>query len=472
MIRSTNGKGNRHRMVALAASTALATLALGGCTTKAAPPANLSAGKAQSALVKGQAEPAVVHAEAAVLADPRNASYRAMLGAAYLEAGRFASAVVSFDDAMTLGDQSPRTALSLALAEIGAGNNGAALALLDDWRDDIGAADLGLALALAGDPDRGVHVLANALRGGENTAKVRQNLAYAYSLQGNWRAARLMAAEDVPADQIDERLGEWAQMGNSYDYRRRVAALLGAPLVADPGQPVELALANHPSAEQLAAEAVADAAPQVAEAPAAVQPIELPALEAQPAPPLAQTEPDTVRPASFEQAFAAPAPAGATAAQMVDSAVRFVSNPVVQIVPARQAEAPEQTPRPAAGRVTGRVAGTVAARAIAAPQPTVAPSASGDHLIQLGSFSSEASARRAWDIYLKRHPQLSRFDMVITKAQVRGKTYWRVSAGGFERAAASAMCSTVKAAGEGCIAWAEGKPLPGAVDTGVRMASR
>ena len=32
------------------------------------------------------------HAEAAVLAEPRNPGYRAILGAAYLEAGRFNSA--------------------------------------------------------------------------------------------------------------------------------------------------------------------------------------------------------------------------------------------------------------------------------------------------------------------------------------------------------------------------------------------
>lgn len=466
MIRRTNRTGNRHRMIALAASTALASLALGGCTTSAAPSADFSAGKAQSALGKGKSEQAVSHAEAAVLAAPRNAAYRAMLGAAYLEAGRFASAAASFDDAMELGDDSARTALSLALAEIGVGNNDAALVVLDDWRDDIGPADLGLALALAGDPDRGVHVLANALRGGENTPKIRQNLAYAYALQGNWRAARLMAAEDVPADQVDTRMGEWAMMGQPQDYRQRIAALLGAPQVADPGQPVELALVNHPSFEQLAAEATAPSEPQPARESSLAQSAELPPLDTQPAPVLARAESDSAPPARFEAAFAAPAPQGATAAQMVDSAIRFVSNPVVQIIPAPGVVASDETPR----RVAGRVTGTVASRAATA-EPAIAVG-SGDHLIQLGSFSSEAGARRAWGIYAKRHPQLSRHEMVITKALVRGKTYWRVSAGGFERASAKAMCSTVKAAGEGCIAWAEGTPLPGAIDTGVRMASR
>ena len=44
--------------------------------------------------------------------------------------------------------------------------------------------------------------------------------------------------------------------------------------------------------------------------------------------------------------------------------------------------------------------------------------------------------RRAWAIYAKRFPQLGEFDMVITKAVVRGKTYYRVSAGGLQRAEA------------------------------------
>ena len=59
------------RMIALVASTALASLALGACTTSAAPRADLSASKAQQALTKGRGDQAVGHAEAAVLAEPQ-----------------------------------------------------------------------------------------------------------------------------------------------------------------------------------------------------------------------------------------------------------------------------------------------------------------------------------------------------------------------------------------------------------------
>ena len=447
------------RLAALALTTALATAALSGCTTKAAPPATLSASKAQSALGEGEVSEAIAHAEAAVLAAPRDAQYRAMLGAAYLEAGRFQSAATSFQDAMSLGDNSPRTALSYALAQTAVGNYPKAVAVLDDWRDDLDPADLGLALALAGRPDEGANVLANALRAGQNTAKVRQNLAYAYALQGNWRAARLMVAEDVPADQVGARIAEWARAVQPEMYQARVAKLLGAPVVRDAGQPIGLALTNHPSSEQLAAEAAALAQPITGEAPHALASA-APAGELEPvdpAPQLALAAPRVAAPTDVRTAFAAPAPAGATPAQITESMVAFISNPVVQKMPARYgAEA-------APPRETRTIAETAAAATDAAD---------GKHLVQLGSFASREGARRAWGIYAREYQGLDRYRMVITEAQVRGKTYYRVSAGGLERADARSMCSTVKARGQGCFAWAEGRPLPGAVDTGVRMARR
>ena len=463
----------RTRMIGLVAGTALASMALGGCATKVAPRADLSASKAEAALAKGKADQAVSHAEAAVLAEPRNVAYRAMLGAAYLDAGRFESAAQSFDDAMALGDNSPRTALSYALAEIGNGDNPAALSILNDWRQDIDPADMGLALALAGQPDQGTQLLIATLRAGAVTPKVRQNLASAYALQGNWAAARVMAAEDVPADQLDKRLAEWARSAQPDAFQHRVAQLLSVPVTSDPGQPVQLALANNPSSEQMVAEAAALVpAPAPAQAYAAADGMELPPLGAQPAPApapapapvVAVAETRAPAPAKFEDAFATPAPAGATFAQMAEAAMEFVSKPVVQTMPARYGAA---TPAPQAERR--------AERRVAAAAPVASRTAGaqgGKHLVQLGSFTSEQGARRAWGIYTSKYAGLDDYEMVITKAVVRGQTYYRVSAGNMASRAATSMCSKVKASGNGCIAWAEGRPLPGAVDTGVRMASR
>ncbi|ANY20943.1 Sporulation related domain protein [Tsuneonella dongtanensis] len=449
------------RILTLAAGTALASAMLGGCATQAAPRAEVSAGRADVALKKGKVSTAIAHAEAAVLADPRNAAYRAMLGAAYMEAGRFLSARTSFDDAMALGDETPRTALGYALAAIATGDRGAALEVLDDWRDEIPAADIGLAYALAGQTEMGVHILSNAVRSGDNTPKTRQNLAYALALNGNWAGARIMAAEDVPADQLDARISQWAAMARPEESQNRVAALLGARPVADGGQPAQLALANHPTHEQLVAEANAFASPVEEAVPAndlADASGELPALpadDAGSAQVLAVAPQRVDPPADFQAAFATPAPSGATPAQMMAAAVDFAAQPVVQQTPTRLGAA-----TPAPRRVVDRE--NRASEILA----------SGDHLVQLGSFSSEAGALRAWGIYAKQFPQLSQFKMVITKAVVRGKTYYRVSAGGLARAEAGSFCSTAKRKGQGCIAWAASRPLPGAVDTGVRMARR
>lgn len=456
----------------LVAATALAGTLLAGCaSTAGAPRADLSAGKAEAALARGNHGAAISNAEAAVQADPRNAAYRAMLGSAYLEAGRFASAATSFDDAMKLGDNSPRTALSLALSLIGQGRHREAAALLNDWEGEIATADLGLALALAGQPERGVHLMGNAIRGGENTAKMRQNLAYAYALSGRWREARLMAQQDVPADQVGARMEEWAGHALPEAWQLRVAALLKVPAgVADQGQPQRLALGNSPAIEQLVAEASAQSASEAAAIPAppvladrapqgelpaigAVAARELPPLAAPAATPVPAVSmesypaPAAGRPNSFESAFAAPAPAGGSIAQVAQDAIRFAQSPAVQAAPLRHGA----KPMPASARLQR---------------------SEGSHLVQLGSFLSEQGARRAWGVYVKQNPELAAHKMVINQAVVNGKTYWRVAAGGFGKADSSAMCGKVRARGAGCFAYAASRPLPGQVDSGIRMARR
>jgi len=271
-----------------------------------------------------------------------------------------------------------------------------------------------------------------------------------------------MAQQDVPANKVDDRIQEWAVMAQPEAWHLRVAALLQVPAgAADAGQPVQLALANNPSIDQLMAEASAFAVdesaelPQLAAAQAPAPARELPALApVDPSPvyePVAVPAPMPARPSEFQSAFTGPSPTGPLAAVAQDAG-RFVREPVVQAAPARaSAPTPARAPAPAA---------------------PLAVQVDGTHLVQLGSFASEQGARRAWGIYSKKYPDLAGREMVITEAVVRGKRYWRVSAAGYGRASSNAMCGRVKAGGAGCFAWAEGRPLPGAVDIGVRLARR
>lgn len=410
---------------------ATAAVALTGCAGSMAP-RSASAQGGKTAAVKDRA---VAQAEQAVQRAPQDAAARAALGQAYLSAGRFASAATTLDDAMVLGDNSGRTALALALAKIGAGRQREALALLDDWRAEIPASDFGLALALAGDPSRGVAVLSDAVRSGESTPKLRQNLAYAYALDGRWAEARLMAAQDVPAAELDQRIASWALSALPDQNQTRVAALIGAPLRSDPGQPAALALNTSPVSEQRAVE-MAAIEPEPAARSVAQPAAELPALAA-----------------------AEPAPAAAPAASVIEQNLSTQRQVAVAPAPAHRVVARPESPRPSVAVAFAPLAAAAAAKPVraraAAPLAGPRVATGGTHLVQLGAFSSQQGARRAWGIFAQRTPGLSGYRMVITAANVRGKAVWRVAAAGLNGAgAASGLCSQVKAGGGACFAYA------------------
>ena len=79
-----------------------------------------------------------------------------------------------------------------------AGRNDA-LAFLDFARATLDPADYGLALALAGRPADAIPVLQHAAGSPRADARVRQNLALAYALAGDWVNARVVASQDVSA---------------------------------------------------------------------------------------------------------------------------------------------------------------------------------------------------------------------------------------------------------------------------------
>lgn len=417
------------RTIRFAIAGALATALAAGCAgsshlAKAGAHASQPGGKAVR-----KADRSVAEAEAAVLRNPRDVAARVALGGAYLEAGRFESATTTFQDAIALGDNTGSTALRLALAQIGTGRVREAVVILDMHREAIPAGDLGLALALAGDTARGVDVLTDALRAGDNTPKLRQNLAYAFALDGRWADARAMTAMDVPADLVDARLGSWAVTSRPEDSNRRVAGLLGAPVRSDEGQPVELALGGDRPAEGAPVEFAA-----VAPAPAG----ELPAVD------VAANDP------SREFVIADEAPVAAPA---FDAAFAEAPRSAPRASPVASSPAPRHsTPK-------------AAARAAFAPKPLFAtkPLRSGSHSVQLGSFSSPQKAQQATKLLRARYPELKNFALTVTPVVVRGKNFWRVAAAGFNQASALGACSAVRTRGGACIAYSTYRPLPGAV---------
>ncbi|MEA3066344.1 MAG: hypothetical protein QOJ27_2805, partial [Sphingomonadales bacterium] len=221
--------------------------------------------KAQAAVQRREFAEGLGFAERAVELSPRDVGYRMILADLYLKNGRFQSAETTFADVQQLDPGNVRAGFSLALARIALGRPAAAVAELDRLTETAAPADIGLAYALAGEPGRAIEMLEPAARAPGATGRVRQNLAFAYAIAGDWEKARITAAQDVSPAELGARLQQWAAFTRPDAGASRIAFLLGVAPAEDAGQPVRLALAA-PEAPATAF-AAAEPLPEPASAP-------------------------------------------------------------------------------------------------------------------------------------------------------------------------------------------------------------
>lgn len=437
--------------------------------------ADASAQRAARMLERGRADRAVGYAEEAVALNPNNAGHRALLGQAYLAAGRFSSAEASFDAARQLGGSDPRTIIGHSLSLIAVGRSSDALALIDAHAGTLPASDYGLALTMAGQAERGAMVLTDVVRSGESNARDRQNLALSYAMAGRWLEARLLAAQDLGADTAAVRIEQWAAMAQASSPAMRIAGLIGTNPVQDAGMPVRLALVNGRAPGLAMSD---DPAPLATYAPpppndseALVQTM------------LADANARRDVPRAAPDPLPEPVVVAAATTDYGAGSITYVSNPVIQ--PLRTVVAmvaPLVRPAPAVARRSSRparIAGANVPAAVAAPAvaPVSAPATvttaptgpvrvSG-WAIQLGAFQSLAIAQANWSRMAARHNALSGHDGVSTSATVRGRTFYRLAATGFDsRAAAGTACASVVREGGICFV----RSLP--ASERVRWASR
>lgn len=399
--------------------------------------AHRDAEKAARALA--QRDPAAVaFAESAVSQAPRDAGYRLLLGQGYMQAGRFASARDTYADVLQLMPDNGKAALNLALAQIATGDWSAARATLAAHEQAIPAADLGLATALAGNPTGAITILNAAARAPGATAKVRQNLALSYALAGRWDMARIAAASDMSAADLDARMEQWAAFAQPKGAPDQVASLLGVTPVPDAGRPVALAL-NAPTPVM-----------PIAEAPVQTAAVEAPK-------PVATDTP-------------APSAPAAAAAPAQFAQVRFAPHrEVVQPLPTMLIRA-DAAPAKLALRDGGlrRVVQDVpAATSLAHAAPT------GDWFVQLGAFSNAAVARSGWTNATRRFASLSDHQPTGARFDAEQGSLYRLSVGGFTRDVAVQMCRTYRAKGGACFVRREaGDRIAQWLRTPVQMASR
>jgi Flp pilus assembly protein TadD len=382
---------------------------------------------------------ALAFAEEAVTLAPHDAGYRATLADIYLRNGRFQSAEVAYRDTLTLNPGDRHAEFSLVLCEIANGRRAAAIATLDGLTDNVSPADLGLAYALAGQPQRAVALLEPAARDPGANPRLRQNLAFAYALSGDWQKARVTAAQDISPAELGARLAQWAALAQPSAPSDQVAALLGVRPSADPGLPERLALAPEAAPVALAGAdpvpaapaALASAAPAPADPPA-----QSPAPAASSAPPeprpVPQVQPDP--PSTAPQAPVRVASASsdlpawmASIRQGTDAHRSFPAAPHALLLRRASIERSAGFGRPAPERPTGHFA------------------------VQLGAFHSASSLEHAW-VGLTRRFAFADKTPLSTTIDIPGRgTFHRLSVAGFaSHEEASRTCEAVRAKGGAC----------------------
>jgi hypothetical protein len=277
----------------------------------------------------------------------------------------------------------------------------------------------------------------------------------------------------------------------------QVASLLGVTPVADPGQPVRLALNAGQTLPAVAdsslgyAEATPSAAPVYAEANAA--PAAIYAVVAQtpaPVPAEAETSP-VIAPDSApvsDWGLPAEAEAPAQAAASAPAVVAEISVPAEEAPSYYLPPAPEAPPAP---RSTEQVRYAAAAETLNRPEPAVvrtaavslppapvfrreAPRPAGaqvrrgnsSFVVQLGSFSVEGNAERAW-VDAERRFALGEHQPLTTTFDHGGRTLHRVSVAGFaSHGDARQLCQSIRARGGACFVRSQ------AGDAAVRWAAQ
>jgi len=420
--------------------------------------------RAARALQQGQLASALTQMEQAVALSPRDVGYRLLLADIYLKSGRFDSARSTYADVLALDPSNVRGGLSFALTQIALGRPQAAIQPLEDLAGRASAADVGLAFALAGRIDRALELLDHAARSPSATPRTRQNLALAHAMNGDWRRARAIAAQDLSPAEVGPRMQQWAAFARPGGAATQVAGLLGVSPSDDPGQPVALALA--PAAAE-PVQAFAEAAP----APAPVAS-------------LASFEPEPPAPALAASVQIAEAPPAEAPAFWVPTAQSYRPAPEAPLADVAEAiaTAPEA---PAAPALEEQVRYAAAARSLVTPQaPLIRASGvarvpapvfqrarpvargSAPIVVQLGAFSNEGNAERAW-LSAERGYGLQSYRPLTTTYIQQGRTLHRVSVAGFaSRADAQRLCGTIRARGGVCFVRDQ------AGDASIRWAAR
>ncbi len=134
------------------------------------------------------------------------------------------------------------------------------------------------------------------------------------------------------------------------------------------------------------------------------------------------------------------------------------AEPAGKVDPARMPEEPAVTPakrqaaaKKAAPALTKAAPQEKAKRVALAKTAEAKPSASGSAMIQIGAFSSEGAAAKAWTNLSKRFAYLAELNRSILPAKVGDDTVYRLRVSAGTAANAANLCGKLRVAGENCV---------------------
>jgi hypothetical protein len=269
-------------------------------------------------------------------------------------------------------------------------------------------------------------------------------------LSGDWTNARVVAAQDLAADQVNARIQQWMKFAQPARASDQIAALTGvSPAAADPGQPVKLALRQDAprvaASVTVALPPAAPIAPQaVAETSAPAAPFAPPAPYYEAAEAVAPAAPP-VNPTRVADATFAPPPA-----PLVEPAA-YAPPPLASVIappPFTRAAVQQRKAKLQRAAVNLRRGGSTA-------------------VVQLGAYGSPQRVLAAWTSASRRYAALRAYaPMSASFSSSAGKVY-RLSVRGFaNQSEAAALCNSMRRSGGSCFV----RSVAG--DAPVRIASR
>lgn len=120
--------------------------------------------------------------------------------------------------------------------------------------------------------------------------------------------------------------------------------------------------------------------------------------------------------------------------------------------PVTRRPAAQPTPEPKAGKSATAAVSEGSEKLVAkAPPAPLAPEGPAGSTIQLGAFPSEGSAKKTWESMSKRFSYLADRSQSIIRAEVNGKTYYRLRVTAGSAAEAKDLCARLRVAGENCL---------------------